>query len=166
MVSYTVSTTASSLSKESPVTIDYLADIIKKDIVKFTGTNEVIEHLLAKLQKKSSKHKFLIQTTRLNAPDKIDTELNLLSSFGAVWDSGRDGYVSLKIEANNGSKEDAAETHADKTPKESPEDDEAKEDLEEDGKHEKTTQEVNEEKEVIDTSIDTLLISIYWVFVD
>ena len=92
-----VSITSSSASKESPVTIKYLTEIISEDITKSNETNELIELLLAKLQKKSSKHKFLIQATRLKSPESIESSLNILTSFGAVWDSDRDGYVSLKV---------------------------------------------------------------------
>ena len=40
----------------------------------------------------------MIQATRLKSPSSIETNLNILTSFGAVWDSNRDGYISLKVE--------------------------------------------------------------------
>ena len=98
MSSPIISITSSSASKESPVTTEYLTEVISEDINKLNETNALIEFLLAKLQKKSSKHKFLIQATRLKSPSSIETNLNILASFGAVWDSNRDGYVSLKVE--------------------------------------------------------------------
>lgn len=98
MSSPIVSITSSSASKESPVTTEYLTEVISEDINKLSETNALIEFLLAKLQKKSSKHKFLIQATRLKSPSSIETNLNILTSFGAVWDSNRDGYISLKVE--------------------------------------------------------------------
>lgn len=93
-----ISVTSASDSKESPVTITYLTEIISENVTKTDETNKFVELLLEKLLKKSSKHKFLIQATRLKAPDTIDTNLNISTSFGAVWDTERDGYVSFKVQ--------------------------------------------------------------------
>ncbi|CUM53351.1 unnamed protein product [Debaryomyces tyrocola] len=112
MSSSIVSITSSSASKESPVTTEYLTEVISEDINKLSETNALIEFLLAKLQKKSSKHKFLIQATRLKSPSPIETNLNILTSFGAVWDSNRDGYISLKVELK-GDKDTEAEKKGD-----------------------------------------------------
>lgn len=109
-----VSITSSSASKESPITSEYLIEVINKNINKLNRTNELIEFLLEKLQKKSSKHKFLIQATRLKSPSPIETDLNILTSFGAIWDSNRDGYISIKVELK-GDKGVEAEKNRDST---------------------------------------------------
>ncbi|CUM50343.1 uncharacterized protein AC631_01749 [Debaryomyces fabryi] len=109
-----ISITSSSASKESPITSEYLIEVINKDISKLGRTNELIEFLLEKLQKKSSKHKFLIQATRLKSPSPIETDLNILASFGAVWDSNRDGYISIKVELK-GDKGKEADKNGDST---------------------------------------------------
>lgn len=57
---------------------------------------ELIKYLLGQLQQKSSKHKFLAQVTSVIAPDQ-DIDLEVATSFGAVWDSDRDGYISVRM---------------------------------------------------------------------
>mmetsp|Transcript_6976 Transcript_6976/g.8845 ORF Transcript_6976/g.8845 Transcript_6976/m.8845 type:complete len:285 (+) Transcript_6976:15-869(+) len=109
-----ISITSSSASKESPITSEYLIELINKNINKLNITHELIEFLLEKLQKKSSKHKFLIQATRLKSPSPIETDLNILTSFGAIWDSNRDGYISIKVELK-GDKGVEAEKNRDST---------------------------------------------------
>lgn len=110
-----ISVTSASDSKESPVTITYLTEIISEYVTKTDETNKFVELLLEKLLKKSSKHKFLIQATRLKAPDTIDTNLNISTSFGAVWDTERDGYVSFKVQLKNPDKRanDPTQIHKD-----------------------------------------------------
>lgn len=89
--------TASSVSKQSPITSDYLVELLQSSEAQQLASSrvELIKYLLGQLQQKSSKHKFLAQVTSVIAPDQ-DIDLEVATSFGAVWDSDRDGYISVR----------------------------------------------------------------------
>lgn len=86
----TVAVTSSSHTLEAPFAEDFLTGLVEEgpDLAQ-----ALIEHVLVSLQKKSSKHKFLVLATMVNA---ADGEILLKSSFGALWDAEGDGYVSVK----------------------------------------------------------------------
>lgn len=97
--SFTMATvTASSVSKQAPITSDYLVELLQSsDAQRLAGSRvDLIKYLLGQLQQKSSKHKFLAQVTSVKALDK-DIDLEVATSFGAVWDNDRDGYISVKM---------------------------------------------------------------------
>lgn len=93
-----VTLTKASPSTEAPITADYFIELIKDNVDSHPNSNDLIHKtLLPNLQKKSSKHKFVVQATTLKAHD-ADVNFQAGSSFGAVWDSVKDGYISVKVE--------------------------------------------------------------------
>ncbi|CUM63649.1 uncharacterized protein PRCAT00001232001 [Priceomyces carsonii] len=93
-----VSITASELSKESPITEHGLIELTKRFDEELLDSEQLINYLLLNLQKKSSKHKFIVQTVDVTSQVSINMDLNLVSRSGVLWDHNRDGYISLKVE--------------------------------------------------------------------
>ncbi|ODV95356.1 hypothetical protein PACTADRAFT_3058 [Pachysolen tannophilus NRRL Y-2460] len=56
---------------------------------------EIIEKLLNKLSAKSSKHKFLINYNLIFEKNENENKINLKNIVGNLWDSERDGYITL-----------------------------------------------------------------------
>lgn len=90
--------TASSVSKQSPITEQYLVELLlgpeARDLM--SSRVQLIKYVMGHLQQKSSKHKFLAQATTVAVAD-VDVDVSVASSVGAVWDSERDGYVSVRM---------------------------------------------------------------------
>lgn len=85
-----VAVSSSSHSPEAPFSEVFLKDLVQDGPQLAQG---LIEHILSSLQKKSSKHKFLVLATTVDAGDG---DFLAKSSFGALWDAERDGYISVK----------------------------------------------------------------------
>ncbi|KAK6458656.1 uncharacterized protein RJT20DRAFT_123694 [Scheffersomyces xylosifermentans] len=154
-----ITTISSSSAKEAPITADYLNKLLEDKFAESESsasidTKEINTYILADLQKKSSKHKFIVQSTKLNAPTSVESELSIHSNFGAVWDSDKDGYISLKIENEK--------VAASQEPTEEKEID-ADADVEEAEDVEKKQPKVEEAKNL---SVNTTLISVFWIFVN
>lgn len=94
-----INVTSSALSQESPITPNVLIDILNNDeaVKLYTERNDLIQYLLSKFQAKSSKFKFMVQATSLKSESEINSNLLIASSFGAVWDSDKDGYISVNV---------------------------------------------------------------------
>lgn len=99
MAKTTTSVTSHSDSATSPISVEFLRDLIDNN----QGSDDLINVILNSLQKKSSKHKFLIQSTLMVAPDALDRDLNISTNFGAIWDSENDGYITIKLDSDDGS---------------------------------------------------------------
>lgn len=95
-----VRVTKSSVSKEAPISSEYLEELVKTDeaIQLYNLKNDLIKYILEKLQIKSSKYKFLVQATNVGSGSPIDIPILIASSFGAVWDGERDGYINLQVD--------------------------------------------------------------------
>ena len=84
---------SSSKSEQRPVTAQYVTDILSSS--SSFDSSELIRRILEDVQKKSSKHKFLVNVTKITSSD--DSECSAASNFGAVWDSEKDGYYSFEV---------------------------------------------------------------------
>lgn len=85
---------SSSASETRPVSIQYLSDLLSEATT--IDSKELIKVILQNVQKKSSKHKFLAQVTKVSSTNESDC--NAGTSFGAIWDNERDGYVCFEVE--------------------------------------------------------------------
>lgn len=130
------------LSEESPFGEEYILELVQKVA---NSEDDLIKTLLAELQKKSSKHKFLINTSRVASPEQIEADLQISTNFGAVWDSKRDGFITIKVTNN---KEDSTKISNDDSNDSN--DNDICEDLD--------TQTGSIE------AVDTILITIYWIY--
>ncbi|CAH6722488.1 hypothetical protein CLIB1444_09S04676 [[Candida] jaroonii] len=80
-------------NKESPISKQLVEDIVRPIIAGSTDNLEeqLINELTNKFQTVSTRHKFLIQLTKIEGNDlKIDNK------FGAIWED-KDGYMVVKI---------------------------------------------------------------------
>ncbi|CAK7902516.1 hypothetical protein CAAN1_07S03180 [[Candida] anglica] len=95
-----VTVTKTSPCEESPVSAPYLQKLLEDYISNGDYDNkEIIKYILENIQKKSSKHKFMVQVTRIDSKG----DLNATTSFGAIWENSRDGYVSLEVQGKENS---------------------------------------------------------------
>jgi len=99
MTKTTTSVTSHSASATSPISVEFLRDLVDSN----EDCDDLTNVILNSLQKKSSKHKFLIQSTVIVAPDALDRDLNISTNFGAIWDSENDGYITIKLDRDDGS---------------------------------------------------------------
>lgn len=93
-------------SKQSPLSSDF----VKQCIVELMDLSsqvdaephDLIDELLNKFKSKSSRHKFIVQVTKL-AVDKQDEGsfgLEASTEFGAVWDS-QDGVIKGQVKSQS-----------------------------------------------------------------
>ncbi|KAK6198108.1 uncharacterized protein RJT21DRAFT_133557 [Scheffersomyces amazonensis] len=98
---FNIITNSESISKESPIQLNDLVNFISSKLESSSSgiidTQELNSLILKEYQSKSSKYKYLVQSTKLSSPI-VDSDLTISSNFGAIWDSNKDGYISLKIE--------------------------------------------------------------------
>lgn len=80
---------SSSRSEERPVSVAELSDVLAAP----AEPKELISRVLAFVQTKSSKHKFVVQVTKVAS----DGACNVGTSFGAAWDLQRDGYMCVRL---------------------------------------------------------------------
>lgn len=59
-----------------------------------TSSSSFISALAERLAARSSKHKFLVQLTTINADD---SDATIKATIGGVWDLERDGYLSYRV---------------------------------------------------------------------
>lgn len=95
----TIKLSASSESKEAPVSVAELQELISAELNNLPTSATFIESVAGKLSEKSSKHKFLVLVTSVEPKSKVSADMTIRSSVGAVWDSARDGYNSFQIDA-------------------------------------------------------------------
>lgn len=88
---------AASKAKEAPVEVSFLQKLVEQEIEQLDDKQAFIGAITTQLGVKSSRHKFLVELVTLKGPASIDVDLTVSSSIGALWDSGRDGYCTLKI---------------------------------------------------------------------
>lgn len=80
-------------SKESPITVKEIRDIVEAQL---TSPNELQSNVLKELIKKSSKHKFIVQTTNINVED-TNVDVGITTKFGAAWEPEKDGYITVTV---------------------------------------------------------------------
>lgn len=80
-------------NKESPISKQLIEDIITP-IISSSPENvedELIQELTKRLQSVSTRHKFLIQLSKIEGND-----LKINNKFGAIWEE-KDGYLVVKV---------------------------------------------------------------------
>lgn len=85
---------SSSKSDKRPVTAEFITDILANNSL--FDSNELIRKILESVQKKSSKHKFLVNITKISSSD--ESECTAGSNFGAAWDNASDGYFTFELQ--------------------------------------------------------------------
>ena len=88
-----VSVTAQSQSLERPVEPSFLVTTLEKAP---QNPEDVVPYVLEKVQAKSSKYKYIVLVTEFDLDS--ESQVNSLATFGAVWESSKDGFVSLERE--------------------------------------------------------------------
>lgn len=83
-------------SQESPITTEFIRSTVES-LSEIDSIDKLINELLKKVSAKSSRHKFIIQGTKITAED-TNINLNISTEFGAVWETSRDGYLKLKFQ--------------------------------------------------------------------
>lgn len=92
---------ASSKGKESPVDVVGLEKILEGELDKLSEPQLFIEAVASTLHKKSTKHKFIVLVTQVDADANINENLSIKSAVGTVWDTEKDGYHLFKVEAES-----------------------------------------------------------------
>lgn len=95
----TVELQTSATSKESPVDVASLQQLIDEQLTKLDEPKRFIEEVAAALHKKSTKHKFIVLVMEVRTEETINENLKLKLSVGTVWDGDRDGYHHFKVAA-------------------------------------------------------------------
>lgn len=95
----TVELQTSATSREAPVEISSLQQLIDEQLAKLDEPNRFIEDVAAALHKKSTKHKFIVLVTEVRTEETINENLKIKVSVGTVWDGDKDGYHHFKVAA-------------------------------------------------------------------
>lgn len=83
-------------SAERPIEETYLKQLIEE--LRNDGDSPKIwaESVALKLAKKESRYKFLVLVTEISSSSE-NTDLNIKSSVAAVWDSEKDGSITVSV---------------------------------------------------------------------
>lgn len=79
----------------SPVTVVELTKLIEEIYVK----NQQLSLVIDELGKKTSKYKFIGQTTVIEAENNV----SVTGDYAALWDVDKDGYISMKVKGSESS---------------------------------------------------------------
>lgn len=90
---------ASTESKEAPVDVSSLEKLINEESSKLNVPSVFIEDLASALQKRSTKHKFIVLVTEVKADEAINEDLSIKVLVGTVWDGDKDGYHHFKVDS-------------------------------------------------------------------
>lgn len=82
-------------SGQGPLAVNDIRQLTQRFFETEKPMEELSSHMLAEFSKKSSKHKFIVQVTRVAG--NSDTDMSITADFGAVWESEKDGYVTVTI---------------------------------------------------------------------
>ncbi|KAL6452403.1 TDA2 Topoisomerase I damage affected protein 2 [Candida maltosa Xu316] len=82
-------------SVEAPFTQEFIVKLIKENVE--LDSKHLIDKIGEALKEKSSKHKFIVQATTFTK-DNDSFDLKVQSDFIALWDSKKDGCITLEIE--------------------------------------------------------------------
>lgn len=82
----------SSGSREAPVDPETLQKLLEDELAQTAETNAVIANVASALQKKSTKHKFIVLLTEVKTDEDLNENVSIKLSVAAVWDGERDGY--------------------------------------------------------------------------
>lgn len=83
-------------SAEQPIDEAYLKNLIEELRDDANTPKSWAENVAFKLAKKESRYKFLVLVTEISSRSE-DTDLNIKSSVAAVWDSEKDGSITVSI---------------------------------------------------------------------
>lgn len=86
-------------SKETPIDAGYLAGLVQQNASaeSSSSSNQWAQSIAEALSKKDSRYKFLVLVTEAQIPGDLDADLSLRSSVAAVWDSEKDGSLTVQI---------------------------------------------------------------------
>lgn len=92
-----ISVTAKSAHTEAPFDVQFIEKTLEDNLSNIDAIDAFSEKVLNTFSTKSSKHKFLIQATRVDAEDSLEANLKIQTSVGALWDPKKDGYYSFEV---------------------------------------------------------------------
>lgn len=79
---------------QSPISNDWAKSLVEENGSVLSSASNFISALSKRLAARSSKHKFLVQLTTIDADD---SEATIKAAIGGVWDLERDGYLSYRV---------------------------------------------------------------------
>lgn len=95
-MSFEVLDVRESSSKESPIKLKDIRAFLDKELETINDISDLDTTLLKDISVKSSKYKFLVQSTKL-VVDDVNVNLDINTKFSAAWESEKDGYITVKL---------------------------------------------------------------------
>lgn len=95
-MSFEVLDVSESSSKESPIKLKDIRAFLDKELETINDISGLDTTLLKDISVKSSKYKFLVQSTKL-VVDDVNVNLDINTKFSAAWESEKDGYITIKL---------------------------------------------------------------------
>ena len=89
---------SNSQNTEAPFSQEFIINFIKENVD--VPSKHLITNLADCLKEKSSMHKFFVQSTSLQNKDDLN-DLQIQSDFAALWDTKKDGCLSIQYGMNN-----------------------------------------------------------------
>ena len=87
-----------SQNTEAPFSQEFIINFIKENVD--VPSKQLITKIAECLKEKSSMHKFFVQSTSLQNKDDLN-DLQIQSDFAALWDTKKDGCLSIQYGMNN-----------------------------------------------------------------
>lgn len=94
--SYKIDNVTDPSSKESPITTKDVTSVVEKYLTEQDQLSELSSKMVNEFSKRSSKHKFIVQVTKVKGDTK-DANLVIGADFGAAWESEKDGYITVSL---------------------------------------------------------------------
>lgn len=89
---------SNSQNTEAPFSQEFIINFIKENVD--VPSKQLITKIAECLKEKSSMHKFFVQSTSLQNKDDLN-DLQIQSDFDALWDTKKDGCLSIQYGMNN-----------------------------------------------------------------
>lgn len=89
---------SNSQNTEAPFSQEFIINFIKENVD--VPSKQLITKIAECLKEKSSMHKFFVQSTSLQNKDNLN-DLQIQSDFAALWDTKKDGCLSIQYGMNN-----------------------------------------------------------------
>lgn len=84
-------------SVEKPIDSKYLENLIEEFSASSPTPKEWAEKVAQRLSKKDSRYKFLVLVTEISSAADLNADLSIQTSVAAVWNSDKDGSVTVKV---------------------------------------------------------------------
>lgn len=84
-------------SSEQPLDSQYLQQLVEELTQTSQAIKELAQNVAQNLSKKDSRYKFLVLVTEISSSAGVSADLSIQSSVAAVWDSEKDGSVTVNV---------------------------------------------------------------------